>query len=91
MANKDGYDRIEYLKEVVEDGEKAAAVLEFASRYREDINKETLEVLQKETDSNKVQDAISYYRAVVRFCEMLESTVSFGERKEKTLVKELKK
>ena len=88
---KDGYDRIEYLKDVVSDGEKAAAVLEFAQRYREDINKETLEILKNETDGVKVQDAISYYRAVVRFCEMLEQTVAFGERKEKTLIKELQK
>lgn len=91
MANKDGYDRIEYLREVVNEGEQASILMKFLNQYLEDVNTETLRILREETDKDKVNDAISYYRAVVRFCDNLAQTAAFGERKEKTLIKELKK
>lgn len=86
---KDGYDRIEYLRNIVNEGEEDKIVLKFVQKYREKIELETLDIL-KNTESDTAE-AISDYRAVVRFCDMLTNIVKTGERKEEALAKELKK
>lgn len=91
MITKEGYDRIEFLRNVVNDGEDAKTVLRVIKKYREQIDKDTLTLLADETDKTKIADAISDYKAVVRLCDMLNRAVALAERKEKILEAELKK
>lgn len=91
MISKDGYDRIEYLREIINEGEDAAIVLKVAHKYLNKVSEDTLDILAKETDKDKLASAISDYKAVVRFCEMLNTSIDKGMRKEKSLVQELKK
>lgn len=88
---KDGYDRIEYLREIVNEGEDAKAVLKYANKYLAKVEGEMLETIREQQDKEKLAEAISDYRAVVRFCKLLHTAASDGDRKLKTLEAELKK
>lgn len=87
IRNPDFYkkqENLDYLREIAIEGEDAEAVLKYAARYLDQVEKHTLEILETGNEET-IQKAVTDYRVVKKFCAILESAAVRGRRKQDKL------
>lgn len=72
-------ERMQKLQEIIVEGEDAKTLLVFASKFLEIVERETLDALKTKTCN--YEETVAYYKAAVRFVDMLKYAAELGDKK----------
>lgn len=78
-------ERMELLNNMIVEGEEAKLVIKYAEKFLDVVERETLDSLARQNGNH--EEAANFYRAAVRFVDMLRAAVSLGEKKAEALDK----